>query len=80
MCLNCPICNRYQNLVVKYIYIYILYAKIQRSMNVGLFFTLIVSRAKSESVPQTHEFGSKSFYPEEIFKVTEIKQLCYFSI
>jgi len=49
-------------------------------MNVGLFFTLIVSRAKSESVPQTHEFGSKSFYPEEIFKVTEIKQLCYFSI
>ena len=23
--------------------------------------------------------GSKSFWPDQLFKVTEIKQLCYFS-
>ena len=28
----------------------------------------------------TYEGGSKSFQPDQLFKVTEIKQLCYFSI
>ena len=27
-----------------------------------------------------YEVGSKSFRPDQLFKVTEIKQLCYFSI
>jgi hypothetical protein len=49
-------------------------------MDVELFFTLTGSCAQSESVPQTHEGGSKSFWPDQLFKVTEIKQLCYFSI
>jgi len=28
----------------------------------------------------TYEGGSKSFQPDQLFKVTEIKQICYFSI
>jgi len=28
----------------------------------------------------TYEGGSKSFQPDQLFKVTEIKQLCFFSI
>ena len=28
---------------------------------------------------QTYVVGSKSFRPDQLFKVTEIKQLCYFS-
>ena len=27
-----------------------------------------------------YEGGSRSFRPDQLFKVTEIKQLCYFSI
>jgi hypothetical protein len=27
-----------------------------------------------------YEGGSKRFWPDQLFKVTEIKQLCYFSI
>ena len=29
--------------------------------------------------PVTYIVGSKSFWPDQLFKVTEIKQLCYFS-
>jgi hypothetical protein len=41
-----------------------------------------VHRCSHTTQPTTtiYEGGSKSFRPHQLFKVTEIKQLCYFSI
>ena len=33
----------------------------------------------SYDVSEMYVVGSKSFRPDQLFKVTEIKQLCYFS-
>ena len=32
-----------------------------------------------DTAPSKYAVGSKSFRPDRLFKVTEIKQLCYFS-